>query len=241
MPTKLLYLEDHNALQTNAAVVDVRDEEGRMIVVLDQTVFYPQGGGQPFDTGKITGETGEFVVEEVRFADEVVRHIGTMKSGNLKNGDAVRLDVDAERRRLNSRLHSAGHVVDMAVNALNLGWRPGKGYHFPNGPYVEYEGSLTDTDKETLKAKIEEASNAFVRGGRDTTIVFMEKEKMHEVCAFVPEYLPEGKPGRVVMYGDFGVPCGGTHVNNLSEIGPLVIRKLKQEGANIRVGYGLAE
>ncbi|MEK7173608.1 MAG: hypothetical protein AAB710_00840 [Patescibacteria group bacterium] len=125
----------------------------------------------------------------------------------------------------------------MAVTALKLNWVPGKGYHFPEGPYVEYAGSLDGLDKEKLKTDIENLCNKFVEENRETKLIFMDKEKMKEVCHFVPDYIPEGKPARVVMYGDFGVPCGGTHVGHLGNIRKMTLRKIKAEGKNIRVGY----
>lgn len=243
-PTTLLYLEDFNLLHCDAVVQEVMEENGKSIIILDQTVFYPQGGGQPYDQGTIVMRNGgmlnaEFNVEEVRFVDGGVKHIGSLKNGSFNVGDAVECHMDEVRRTLNSRLHSAGHVVDMAVTSLHLPWVPGKGYHFPDGPYVEYAGSLDGMDKEKLKADIEAACNAFVKEARSTTLVFMPKEHMHTVCHFVPDYIPEGKPARVVMYGDFGVPCGGTHVSNLSEIKSMTIRKVKQNGDAIRVAYDL--
>jgi Ser-tRNA(Ala) deacylase AlaX len=236
--TKLKYLENFSLLELEAVVADILKEDERDVVVLDETVFYPQGGGQPYDTGIMESVPGaKFVVEEVRYVDGLVKHIGKFESGIFQKGETVKCFVDADRRKLNSRLHSAGHLVDMVVTELNLGWTPGKGYHFPQGPYVEYIGSLNGLDREKLKFDIESVGNKLVRQGAKTSLVFMPKEEMKSVCHFVPEYLPEGKPGRVVMYGDFGVPCGGTHVTNLSEIGHFTVRKIKQEGVNIRIGY----
>ena len=235
--TKLLYLEDFSLLTREAKVVSVSEENGRVVVLLDQTIFYPQGGGQPYDKGVIEGPSGKFLVEEVRFADGVLKHIGKFESGSFQIGEIVKCLVDEARRALHSRIHSAGHVVDMAVTALKLDWVPGKGYHFPEGPYVEYAGSLDGLDKEKLKTNIENLCNKFVEENRETKLLFMDKEKMKEVCHFVPDYIPEGKPARVVMYGDFGVPCGGTHVSRLSEIRSMTIRKIKTEGDNIRVAY----
>ncbi|MEK7074437.1 MAG: alanine--tRNA ligase-related protein [Patescibacteria group bacterium] len=235
--TKLLYLEDFNLLNTQAKVIDMFEENGKNIVLLHQTIFYPQGGGQPYDKGVIESTSGKFIVEEVRFADGAVKHIGRFESGNFSKGEDVQCIVDKERRILHSRLHSAGHIVDMAVTKLKLSWVPGKGFHFPEGPYVEYKGDLEGVDKENLKIEIEKLCNAFIQEGRKTELRFMPKEEMGSVCHFVPDYIPEGKPARVVMYGDFGVPCGGTHVSDLAEIKSMTIRKIKQEGENIRVGY----
>jgi len=235
--TKLLYLEDFTLLNCEAKVVSTSEENGSSIVLLDQTIFYPQGGGQPYDKGIIEGPSGKFLVEEVRFADGVVKHIGKFESGSFQVGENVKCLVDEPRRILHSRIHSAGHIVDMAVVALGLNWIPGKGYHFPEGPYVEYAGSLEGLDKEKLKTDFENLCNKFINENMETKLLFMEKEKMKEVCHFVPDYIPEGKPGRVVVYGDFGVPCGGTHVSSLSEIKIMTIRKVKSEGTNIRVAY----
>lgn len=205
--------------------------------MLDQTIFYPQGGGQPYDKGIIEGSSGKFSVEEVRFVDGVVKHIGKFESGSFQTGETVKCAVDEARRALHSRIHSAGHVVDMAVTALNLNWVPGKGYHFPEGPYVEYVGSFDGLNREKLKIDIENLCNKFVEENRETKLFFMEKKKMKEVCRFVPDYIPEGKSVRVVIYGDFGVPCGGTHVGHLGDIRHITIRKIKADGANIRVAY----
>ncbi len=235
--TKLKYLEDFNLLELETKVMEVNNEDGRDIIILEETVFYPQGGGQPYDQGIIESSSGKFLVIEVRFIDGIVKHIGNFESGKFSSGEIVKCEVDQIRRKLNSRLHSGGHIVDMAVNSLGLKWNPGKGYHFPDGPYVEYIGSLEGLDKEKLKTDIEKFCNKFVEEDRKTELRFIPKEEMSSVCHFVPDYIPEGKPARVVMYGDFGVPCGGTHVNNLREVGNMIIRKIRDERGNIRVGY----
>lgn len=236
-PTKLVYLEDFTLLKDKATVLAITQENDRYCIILDRTIFYPQGGGQPYDMGIIENETGKFIVEEVRFIDGLVKHFGKFEHGSFKINDHVNCIVSSERRELHSRLHSAGHVVDMAITALKLNWIPGKGYHFPQGPYIEYAGSLEGLDKEKLKTEIENLCNKFIKEASSVATIFMSKEEMKKVCHHVPEYIPTEKPSRVVMYGSFGVPCGGTHVSNLEDIKKMHIRKIKQEGPNIRVGY----
>ena len=235
--THLLYMEDFNLLKCESKVVEVGKENEKDLVILDKTIFYAQGGGQPYDTGTIESETGKFLVQEVRFVDGVVKHFGVLESGTPEAGQIVTCTVNAVRRKLHSRIHSGGHAVDWAVQQLNSPWIPGKGYHFPDGPYVEYQGSLEGQDKDQLKSKIEELCTQFITQDRPCKLLFMDKEKMHEICRHVPENLPEGKPARVVMFGDFGVPCGGTHVNRTGEIEKITIRKIKTDDPNIRVGY----
>lgn len=238
--TKLLYMENMQLLQAEAKVLEISTENDKDIVILDQTIFYPQGGGQPYDTGEIISENAIFTVEQVRFFDGIVKHIGIFEKGKFVVNEKVKCNVNKERRILHARLHSGGHVVDMAINELGLSWRPGKGYHFPDGPYVEYAGSLEGNDKEELKQRIETIANRFIQQNIQTTIRFMDKEKMKSVCKFVPDNLPENKPARVVLYGDFGIPCGGTHVSNLSEIKNITIRKIKQSGESIKVSYDVS-
>ncbi len=237
MPTKLLYLEQMNDYTCEAQVVDVKGEGGKTVVILDQTILYPQGGGQPYDTGNISTSNKKFLVEEVRFVDGVVKHIGNFEDEAFMTGETVTCSVDIARRQLHTRLHSGGHLVDMGLKQLGIAWRPGKGYHFPNGSYVEYVGSLEGVDVEKLKTDLESACNHIVEEAIETRVLFMSKEEMGSVCSFVPEYIPANKPARVVMYGDFGIPCGGTHVSNLKEIGTITIRKIKQDSENIRVSY----
>jgi Ser-tRNA(Ala) deacylase AlaX len=240
MTTKLLYMEQMQLLNSESQVTKVVEEDGKTIIELDETIFYPQGGGQPYDQGKIKSESGIFKVEEVRYIDGIVKHIGQFESGSFAVGDKVKLEVDEPRRFLHMRLHSAGHVLDMAVNKLGMDWVPGKGYHFPDGPYVEYKGELSEEiDREKLKTDIETVANEFIGENITTAIKFMPKEEMHTICRHVPDYLPEGKPARVVLYGTFGVPCGGTHVANIKDVGHLVIRKVGMKNGFIKVSYNI--
>jgi len=240
--TKLLYLEDFLALTARAQVMEVAEENGKTVVALDATIFYPQGGGQPHDTGVMEGDAGKFIVEDTRFSDGIVKHIGHFENGGFAAGESVKLSVDAERRALHSRLHSAGHIVDMAVAGLGLPWTPGKGFHFPQGPYVEYAGSLEGLDKEKIKADLEALCAKFISEDIGTKIVFPTPDEMHQIMARNPAaMIPGDKPGRAVMFNEFAVPCGGTHVKNLAQIKAITIRKIKTEGANIRIGYDVVD
>lgn len=239
-PTKLLYMEDMQQLECTAYVDAVEQKDGKTIVCLDQTVFYPQGGGQPYDTGTIAAPDTTFLVEEVRFVDGQVLHIGHFEGRTFMQGEDVQCHVDKERRILHTRLHSGGHVLDMAVSQLGYDWKPGKGYHFPQGPYVEYEGNSDEVDKEELIQTLNQQMAEILARGAQTEIRFMPKAEMAAYCRHVPDYLPDGKPGRIVLYGDFGVPCGGTHVAQLQDIGAVTVRKIKTQSGAIRISYEIS-
>ena len=227
MATELLYMKNMQTLSCSAVILETKENEGKTILILDQTVFYPQGGGQPYDIGIIKSEDAQFVFEvrEVRFIEGDVYHIGTVKKGEIIIGTKVECNVEKERRVLNTRLHSAGHLVDLVLKELSIDWVPGKGYHFPQGAYIEYSGSLDNLDIEKLKLDIEQEAHEIISRNIETKLVFDETK------------LQNGKPMRTVYYGDFGIPCGGTHVSNLSEIGNIKIRKIKKEKDAIRVSY----
>ncbi|MFA7285389.1 MAG: alanine--tRNA ligase-related protein [Candidatus Paceibacterota bacterium] len=230
MKTELLYMKDMQGLTCSASILEKLTNDDRDVIILDQTIFYPQGGGQPYDTGFIKNEDESFVfeVEEVRFIEGTVHHIGILKAGSMNIGTKVYCFVDKERRLLNTSLHSAGHLVDLALKELDVDWVPGKGYHFPQGAYIEYAGSLNGHNIEKLKQDITDKVEEIMGRNIQTKLVFDESK------------LQNGKPMRTVYYGDFGIPCGGTHIANLSDIGRITIRKIKMEKENIRVSYSIA-
>ncbi len=241
MATNLLYLNDFCALKNEAVVVEIIKENEKDIVILNQTVFYPQGGGQPYDQGVIKSSSADFTVEEVRMINDIVRHIGKFEKGSFNKNEPVECKVDKDERILNSRLHSAGHVVDMAVQQLGFGWIPGKGHHFPSGPYVEYSGSLEGLDKDALKSELEILCNKLIQDNLKTSLKFVAREELESLCHFIPDYVPYDKPVRLIIFGDnFSVPCGGTHVANLVEIKSLNIRKIKMEKGSVRISYDIA-
>lgn len=243
MNTSLLYLENFTRVTCDARVAAVTKENDRDVVILDQTIFYPQGGGQPYDQGTIKNNDTLFTVQEVRAIDGQVKHIGVFTGVPFTVGQTVTCTVDRERRMLNSRVHAAGHVLDKALFELGFNWLPGKSYHFPNGPYVEYAGNLHNVDVEKLKTDIERLCAAWATNGLTVTARVLNKkdvlgdEQLKRRSAFVVN-LPDETPIYVIAYGDkFASPCSGTHVSNVSEIGPITIRKIKETDGGVRISY----
>ena len=145
--TQLLYLQDTYLFKSNSSILEIRAlEDGRTAIILDQTIFYPQGGGQPCDIGTISTNQARYRVTDVRLdAYGDVHHIGTFETAQFVPGEQVDLEIDQDRRIRNAKLHSAGHLLDCAVAQLGLQIKPSKGYHFREGPYVEYEGEIAST------------------------------------------------------------------------------------------------
>lgn len=237
--TKLMYMEGFNIVTCNAIVERVEEFEGKTVLILDQTCFYPKGGGQDFDTGTITAKDAIFSVEAVFFIDGEVKHIGAFENGELKEGDSVECKVDVERREINTKLHSAGHLIDMAVRQVGLAWVPGKGAHYPHMSFVEYIGDFDGEKKEQTIKALQDAVDSLIAKGSTNTIAFMTADEMKATGAHVPDNIPAGKPSRAVLYNDFAVPCGGTHVENIADLKKVRVSNIKRKDGNVRVSYSL--
>ncbi len=239
--TKLLYLEQFDALSCTATVQSVSvAEDDRTDAILDQTCFYPRGGGQDWDMGTVTNGAVRLNVQEVRLDEHgQVHHIG-QSQGTLKSGDTVEGAVDAGRRDINTRLHSAGHLLDMAVTRLDLAWIPTKGAHYPHMSKVEYDPNGYDGDLEALKPQLQAKINELLTSDYEHRPVFMPVSEMHTVCRHVPPNIPTNKPARVMLYADdFGIPCGGTHTRTNQQIGEVIITGLRSKKGIIKVDYAV--
>lgn len=238
--TALRYLEDFDVTTCEARVVEVRpSDDGRTVVILDQTCFYPRGGGQDWDTGVILNSDQKFSVEEVRLdQDGVVWHIGSPEVDWLP-GTKVHCEVNKERRDINTRLHSAGHLVDMALQEFEQSWVPSKGSHYIDWCAVEYNVGDYVLD-ESLPAKLQQRINELLQSDYQNKIMFMPPEEMGKYCRHVPANIPKNKPSRIVLYSDtFGIPCGGTHVKALKDIGAVKVAGIKVKKGVAKIAYSV--
>lgn len=246
MATELLYLDDFDVLNVSAKVTSVTAlDDGRLDIALDRTCFYPRGGGQDWDTGTLRSGDVTIEVDEVRLDEHgTVHHLGRpagaeQGSETVSEGADVVLQVDADRRSVNTRLHSAGHIVDLAVERLGLPWVPGKGAHYPHMSFVEYSGEVSG-DVEDVKRSIEEEVARIIEAGSSNEVRFMPVAEMGEYCRHVPDNIPTNKPARIVLYNEtFGVPCGGTHVRDVREVGTLSIPKIRSKKGVTKVSYAV--
>jgi Ser-tRNA(Ala) deacylase AlaX len=243
MATKLLYLEDFNVVSGEASVVDIqKTEDGRTAVILDQTCFYPRGGGQDWDTGTIEGENAIFQAVEVRLDEEgTVHHIGTFSSGEFSAGNAVKLNVNPKTREINTRLHSAGHLIDMAMSVLKPEWVASRGGHYPHMSFVEYQVPEGEQIDEGFVGQVQTKVAELSGSSYENKLLFVSRDEMAKYCRHVPANIPTNKPSRIVLYAeDFGIPCGGTHVKNVQEIGEVTITKAKIKKGLAKVSYAVA-
>ena len=234
--TKLNYLDNTYLFESEAIFVEIKENEKGRAVILNETIFYPQGGGQPADKGEIVSGDNIFVVSDVRLDETgTVWHFGEFKNGEFKQGDKVILKIDKDRRILNAKLHSAGHLLDCAVSKMGIeNLKPTKGFHFPDGPYVEYDGTIENPAEiiPVLQKNIDEliAQNLQIE----------RKDLSTEEAQAKGIWTPVGKSARVVNFAGFSIcGCGGTHVNSASGIGKITIRKIKSSQGKTKIAYAV--
>ena len=180
---------------------------------------------------------------------EAVASGGSNGGGLQRTGVAVPCSVyiSAPQRRLAARLHSAGHLLDLAVRSVVADLQPtvplvaSKGYHFPDGPWVEYEGALASASPAAFQAAVQQACQPLLAADVPTTV--REVDAAGCVAAGLAPgdiaHLPAGTSVRIVAVGDASnvCPCGGTHVERAGEIGALVVTKVSSKKGKTRVCY----
>lgn len=135
-------------------------------------------------------------------------------------------------------------MLDIAMRRIGImDLRPGKGYHFPEGAYVEYIGVMEADRREPAKKELTEACNNIISEAPEDHKTFVEIMEYEEAAKAlrdgVPSYMPEGKPFRVVKITeeDGGCPCGGTHIKSVKDIQSIEVTKIQKKGKNTRVSY----
>ncbi len=234
--TKLLYLDNTYLFESEATFLETKENENRKAIILDQTIFYPQGGGQPADTGEITSENSTFKVTDTRLDENgTVWHFGEFQNQEFKPNEKVKLKIDKEKRILNARLHSAGHLIDCAVEKMRIeNLKATKGFHFPEGPNVEYEGTLENPEE--FIPELEKTVNELI----SQNLKLEKRELSPEEAKAQNVWAPPEKSARVVNFEGFSnCGCGGTHVNSTSEIGKIIIRKIKSRKGITKVAYSI--
>jgi Ser-tRNA(Ala) deacylase AlaX len=144
---KLYLLDTYKFNESGAEVLEVFDDPkdaNFLLIHLSKTIFHPQGGGQPSDSGRLIAKESICNVEDVqidRAKDRVLLKVKKFEGidGILEKGRLLDLEIDETKRRLHARIHSAGHLLDVAVKENGLDWVPGKGYHFVDGLPAHYK------------------------------------------------------------------------------------------------------
>ncbi len=238
MSTVLAYLEDTYKFTDNAHIEYVANDERGSYCVLDSTVFYPQGGGQPSDIGTIEAKGVQLPIGFVSFVDGDVRHYGDFSSVSLEKGEEVNLYVDEAHRMQNAKAHTAGHLMYTIIESLDKNLIAVKGYHFPDGSYVEFKGSPLFENTEIFIAEVNTKISQALNEATSVEVSLITPEKLAVRWSNIPNNLPPGKPLRVVTIDNFHpTPCGGTHLKSLNELKSVIVTKVKRQKGNLKISY----
>jgi misacylated tRNA(Ala) deacylase len=217
--TELLFRDDPYVRSCRATVVAVRDN----VIELDRTVFYPTGGGQPGDTGRIGALR---VVDTLKGEAESVLHAVEPGAPLPAVGASVEAEIDWERRHRHMRFHTALHLLGAVVKAPVTGGR------------IATDKAHLDFDIEMEKlarTQIETAVNALVDAAHETRSSWItdgELDARPELVKTMSVAPPRGA-GRVRLMEIPGIDlqaCGGTHVRNTREVGQVAVARIRSEG-----------
>ncbi|WP_088540815.1 alanine--tRNA ligase [Escherichia coli] len=222
------------ALFVDGKAVDAINAGQEAVVVLDQTPFYAESGGQVGDKGELKGANFSFAVEDTQKYGQAIGHIGKLAAGSLKVGDAVQADVD-EARRARIRLnHSATHLMHAVLRQV-LGTHVSQKGSLVNDKVLRFDFSHNEAMKPEEIRAVEDLVNAQIRRNLpiETNIMDLEAAKAKGAMALFGEKYDERV--RVLSMGDFSTElCGGTHASRTGDIGLFRIISESGTAAGVR-------
>jgi len=230
--TKALFLEDSYLREAPSKVVAVKDGK---YVTLDQTIFYPKGGGQPHDTGKILKGSEVYQVVYVGKLSGEISH--EVDRPGLQQGDTVRCVLDWDRRYKLMRSHTAAHVLAALLNKGTGALITGNQLE---EDHVRFDYNLERFEKSLLEMYLSKANELF---GKDIPVKGYELPreealKIPGVVKMAEAFPPDLPVLRIVeIVGLDRQADGGTHVKNLEEIGKVDLVKTENKGKNNRRIY----
>lgn len=237
MPTALLFRDDAYLQQTQAQV-EATDDRG---IVLDRTVFYATGGGQPGDSGRLLRQTGSEIAISSAIYDPADRsriiHVPVEGHSAMRPGETVTAVLDWEKRLKRMRIHTALHLLSVVLPYPVTGGAIGDG-----DGRLDFDIQEAGLDKTEIAARL----NALIARDAAVTERWISDAELDANPGLVKtmRVAPPRGSGRVrlVAIGDIDLqPCGGTHVRNTAEIGLVAVTDIEKKGKqNRRVRIALA-
>ena len=238
--TEFLYWVDSYMTSFTADVLRFEpDKKKHAYLVLDRTAFHPKSGGQPSDKGRITNESGELTVQKAMLVDGVVVHWGKMSLGDSLEGQVLG-ELDRDWRYLVMRRHTAGHLLDHCIEFVTKTKVETTDSWLGDPCWIGYFG--VPPSREQVK-EIEAVANQRIREGRAVVIDKVSREELMRIAQNAPNIarLPNDVELRLVtIEGQGPIPCGGTHVKDISEIGEISISKVETVDQGYRIHYELS-
>ncbi|MEH2922809.1 alanine--tRNA ligase [Samsonia erythrinae] len=222
------------ALYHNGNAVDQVVAGDDAVVILNETPFYGESGGQVGDRGELSNGVASFTVQDTQKYGQAIGHIGKLTQGSLRVNDSVDALVDSQRRdriRLN---HSATHLLHAALRQV-LGEHVAQKGSLVNDNYLRFDFSHTEAMKAEQIRQVEDIVNAQIRRNLtvQTDVMALEEAKAKGAMALFGEKYDEHV--RVLTMGDFSIElCGGTHASRTGDIGLFQIVSESGTAAGVR-------
>ena len=229
--TDLLYMDDAYLRKWNAQVK--RAEENK--IVLDRTAFYPQGGGQPSDSGTVTHEGKTFRILDVKKEGSDIMH--EVDQQGLSSGMEVTCELDWDRRYTLMRMHTAAHLLSALINTKTGAMITGNQLGTEKS---RIDFNLEDYSPELMRGIVEEANKRIKQGAEVKWYYLPRKEalKIPNIVKLASRLPPTISTLRIVeIEGIDKQADGGTHVKNITEIGKVAPLKTENKGKNNRRLY----
>lgn len=204
------------------------------VIILDQTPFYGESGGQVGDTGTLQGSNAQFMVSDTQKYAQAFGHIGKLVSGHLKIGDRLDAQVDVARRARIRLNHSATHLLHAALRH-ELGEHVAQKGSLVNDKYLRFDFSHFEAMKPEEIRRVEDMVNEHIRRNHAVTthIMALEDAKAQGAMALFGEKYDDRV--RVLSMGDFSTElCGGTHASRTGDIGLFRIVSEQGTAAGVR-------
>jgi alanyl-tRNA synthetase len=219
--TDRLYYDDQDRMEFEAIVLEVIEREEGYDVVLDQTMFYPEGGGQPSDTGSLSTDDTTVEIRDVQQQDGVILHHA---DGDPGKGEFIRGQIDAVRRQRLMAHHTATHIIGHAARQVL-------------GEHIRQAGAQKGTDSSRLdvthygritreeRQRIERVANQIVRANTPVVQEWPDRHVAEEQYGFdlYQGGIPPGTNIRLIHVADDVQACAGTHVSRTGDIGCIKI------------------
>ncbi|WP_131117562.1 alanyl-tRNA editing protein [Lichenihabitans psoromatis] len=229
--TRLLFRDDADQRHCEATILAIGPDGA---IVLDQTVFYAQGGGQPGDRGTLTTRQGEVIaiLDTVYGEDKstVLHRIDPTHATMLTIGETVRLDLDWPTRHARMRIHTALHLLTAVLPYPVTGGSIGDGEG-----RLDFDMPPGGPDRDAITDDL----NALIARNADVTTTWITDQELDANPGLVKTMSVKPPTGsgrvRLVKIGDIDLqPCGGTHVGNTREIGPVAVTAIEKKGKQNR-------
>jgi Ser-tRNA(Ala) deacylase AlaX len=239
--TKRLFLENTYLFSTLTNVLETGRDEHGIYFIVDQSIYHPQGGGQPNDQGHISidGEP-ELKIVSAKYADNGIRHYTERELSKETLHNKIYMHINSSSRKLNAAYHTSGHWLSQVVlENLQLPLFPIKGHHFPGEAYIEFEGDFNCITTDTID-EIKMAMQIDLHVNPKMIAVTSATGSEFFESALLPKNFkpPVNKPLRFTQIEGYRwIPCGGTHVESLLEIKSVQPVEFYMKGGKIRLKY----